>query len=163
MINVAGLLKNSLCNGPGLRYVLFVQGCPHHCEGCQNKHTWDFNNKNYYSIEDIVKDIEEEIPLIKGVTFSGGEPFEQAKELYLLGKEIKKLNLSLMCYSGYTLDEILKSNDKDKLNLLSIIDILIDGKFEKENTDNHIKYAGSNNQVMYFLNKGEIENEIRRS
>ena len=68
-----------------------------------------------------------------------------------------------MCYSGYTLNEILKSNDKDKLNLLSIIDILIDGKFEKENTDNHIKYAGSNNQVMYFLNKGEIENEIRRS
>lgn len=145
-LQVAGFLDNSMVNGKGLRSVLFVSGCKHNCEGCHNKimQTFDYGDK--VNIDDLLNRINHNIPLINGVTFSGGEPFEQAKRLYVLAEKVKKQGLNLWCYTGYTYEEILQSNDDYKIKLLKYIDVLVDGKFEKDLTEGSSKYAGSRNQ-----------------
>lgn len=156
MLNLAGELKNSLSNGPEMRYVLFLQGCPHHCYGCHNQHTWEFKNNRLMYVEDVYNMIINELPIISGVTFSGGEPFCQAKELYDLSLLLKKKGLNILCYTGFTIDEIKESNDIDKIKLLSSLDYLIDGKFEIDNMENAPLYRGSCNQKMYKLDNGNI-------
>ena len=164
MLNLAGELKNSNANGPGLRYVIFTQGCSHspHCKGCHNQHTWSNKPNLLISVDDMLEKIKNEIPLIKGVTFSGGEPFDQAKDLYELAIKCKQLGLNVLCYTGYTYEEIqemflLRSMDFTyKKRLLDNIDILIDGKFEIDKQENHGIYRGSSNQRMICLNNGKI-------
>ena len=85
-IKCAGEIYDSLVNGPEMRYVLFTQGCIHHCEGCQNKHTWSIDNGINISINKIIKHIKKS-PFIKGITISGGEPFLQAESIYYLIKK----------------------------------------------------------------------------
>jgi anaerobic ribonucleoside-triphosphate reductase activating protein len=164
MLNLAGEIKNSLTNGPGLRYVIFTQGCSHspHCKGCHNIHTWSNEPNLLISIDDMFKNIEKELPLIKGVTFSGGEPFDQAKELFELAIKCKSLHLNVLCYTGYTYEELqqislLRSMEATYIRrLLESVDILIDGKFEIDNQENHGLYRGSKNQRMIYLDKGKI-------
>ncbi|WP_129596277.1 anaerobic ribonucleoside-triphosphate reductase activating protein [Anaerophilus nitritogenes] len=146
MLQVAGFLDNSTVNGKGLRSVLFVSGCNHNCIGCHNKDMQDFNYGDRVSLDHILNRIQHNIPLISGVTFSGGEPFEQAQPLTTLAKKIKDKGLNLWCYTGYTYEEILQSNNRDKLNLLKQIDVLIDGKFNDKLKDDACKYVGSTNQ-----------------
>lgn len=153
-IEVAGQINESLSNGPGLRYVLFLQGCPHHCVGCHNKHTWQKGMGKYVSIKSIIENIKEN-PLIKGVTISGGEPFEQSLALYELIRLIKKkTNLNILIYTGYTLKELINKDDIHINSILTLIDILIDGKFEINNMDGAKKYTGSKNQNIYIKEKG---------
>ena len=167
MINVAGKIFNSLTNGPGLRYTLFTQGCPHHCVGCHNEHTWKFEDVELIDSDVIFNSIKE-MPYISGVTFSGGEPFMQAEALYKLGKRIKEeLGISLMAYSGYTFEEIkafglMRSEEMQyKVRLLNILDILVDGKFEVDKQEGALKYTGSTNQRILYLKGGEIIDDIR--
>lgn len=168
-INIAGIIKNSLSNGPGMRYVLFVQGCPHHCNGCHNNHTWSFNENRLMTIDEILQDIKKEIPLIQGVTFSGGEPFDQPKSLSILAKRIKdELGLTVMSYTGYTYDEIkncsiLRDCDSTYKNkLLDTIDILVDGKFEINNQEGAHEWAGSSNQKVYYISKPTKDSVIKK-
>lgn len=168
-INVAGVIKNSLSNGPGMRYVLFVQGCSHHCEGCHNKHTWSFKENKLMTVNQIFEDIKKEIPLIEGVTFSGGEPFDQPKELTILARKIKdELGLNVMSYTGYTYDQLkgcsmLRDCDSTYKNqLLDTVDILVDGKFEENNQEGAHEWAGSANQNIYFLTKPTKESVIKK-
>lgn len=164
MINVAGILTNSLANGPGLRYVLFVQGCSHHCEGCQNEHTWEFNKGKNMSVDDIVKDIISN-PFIDGVTISGGEPFDQAKELYELVSILKLHGKHVIIYTGYQYEDlrnraILRSEEMQwPLRILRQIDILVDGKFDKDNLDLSHRFCGSKNQRILYLEHGKIVKE----
>ena len=152
IVNVAGIDPNSLVNGPGLRYVLYVQGCKHHCKGCHNEHTWSFGTGKNMFIEEIFEDIKKNIPLIKGITLSGGDPMEQAEPLYYLCKRVKEeLGLNIWCYTGYTYEDIIYGADKNKEKLLKTIDTLVDGKFEENNTNGEHKYIGSNNQrIIHF-------------
>lgn len=168
-INVAGIIKNSLSNGPGMRYVLFVQGCPHHCKGCHNEHTWPFKDNRLMTVDEILEDIKKEMPLIQGVTFSGGEPFDQPRELSILARRIKdELGLTVMSYTGYTYDQIrscriLRDCDSTYKNqLLDVIDILVDGKFEEDNQEGAHEWAGSANQKVYFLTKPTKESVIKQ-
>lgn len=164
MINLAGEIKNSTANGPGLRYVIFTQGCSHEekCEGCHNTHTWDDKANKLYSINSLTLDIVNELPLITGVTFSGGEPFDQAKELARLALKLKEFNLNIMCYTGYTYEELqnlflLKDIKYTYMKrLLENVDILIDGKFDINKTENSGLYRGSSNQRMLYLKNGKI-------
>lgn len=164
MINVAGILTNSLANGPGLRYVLFVQGCSHHCKGCQNQHTWEPNKGRDMSIEDIIKDIESN-PFIDGVTLSGGEPFDQAEEIYKLVKELKAKGYNIIAYTGYKYEEligraILRSEEMQwPLRIIRELDILVDGEFEENNLDLSERYCGSKNQRILHLKNGKIVKE----
>ena len=162
MINVAGKIFDSLTNGPGMRYALFTQGCPHHCVGCHNEQTWKFEDVELIDSNDIFEEIKG-MPYITGVTFSGGEPFMQAEALYKLGKRIKEeLGLNLMAYSGYTFEEIkmfgiMRSEEMQyKVRLLNLLDILVDGKFEVNNQEKAPAYAGSANQRVLYLKGGKI-------
>lgn len=145
-LQVAGFLDNSMVNGRGLRSVLFLSGCKHNCAECHNKAMQAFDYGDKVNTDDLLNRIKHNVPLISGVTFSGGEPFEQAKELWVLAEKVKKQGLNLWCYTGYTYEEILQSNDDYKIKLLKHIDVLVDGKFEKDLTEGSCKYAGSRNQ-----------------
>jgi anaerobic ribonucleoside-triphosphate reductase activating protein len=145
-LKVGGFLHNSLVNGDGIRSVIFVSGCIHNCISCQNEFMKDFNYGDDVSIHDIIQKIKNNIPIIKGVTFSGGEPFESALALSRVSEEIRSLGLNIWCYSGYTYDEIVNSGDSDKLSLLGSIDVLIDGKFDDTLKQGASTYTGSSNQ-----------------
>lgn len=150
-LRVAGFLDNSLVNGEGLRSVLFVSGCRHNCPGCHNAAMQDFNYGDTVSLKEILDRIKSNMPLIKGVTFSGGDPFEHAEVLGDLADRVREMGLSVWCYSGYTYEEILGSKDESKIGLLNKIDVLVDGKFEAAKKKGAPKYAGSSNQRILKL------------
>jgi anaerobic ribonucleoside-triphosphate reductase activating protein len=164
MLNLAGELKNSNANGPGLRYVIFTQGCSHpvKCEGCHNSHTWEKRDNMLITVDEMALDIVSEMPLINGVTFSGGEPFDQAAALTELAIKLKSAGLSVMCYTGYTYEQIrsyavMRSMEFTQMNrLLDNIDILVDGKFDINQIKCAGLYRGSANQRMLYLEKGQI-------
>ncbi|MEW9094526.1 MAG: anaerobic ribonucleoside-triphosphate reductase activating protein [Clostridiaceae bacterium] len=147
-LQVAGFLDNSLVNGKGLRAVLFLSGCNHHCPGCHNVAMQEFDYGGKANIKDIFKRVKSNIPLIKGITFSGGEPFEQAENLSELAYLLKKEGLNIWCYTGYTFEYIIEHLDKNNgwKELLDNIDILVDGRFEMDKYNHHLKYKGSSNQ-----------------
>ena len=88
MLMLAGIVENSIVDGPGIRFTVFCQGCPHHCPGCQNESTWPFEGGSPFEPEDILSFVQKD-PLVKGVTFSGGEPFSQAGEFARLARLLK--------------------------------------------------------------------------
>lgn len=153
-LQVAGFLEHSTVNGEGFRSVLFVSGCSHHCPDCQNQDMQDFNYGEQISINTLYASILKNKPLLDGVTFSGGEPFEQSDALSELAKLIKKEGLSIWCYSGYTYEAL--SKDPTKRCLLEQIDVLVDGPFIKEKADSSLTYRGSINQHIYALTHGQI-------
>ena len=157
---IGGFLENSLVNGDGMRSVVFVSGCNHNCRKCQNEFMKDFNYGDTTSVQDVLERIKRNMPIIKGVTFSGGEPFESAAALSKLSEQLKELGLNIWCYSGYTFEEIVESKDSDKLNLLGLIDVLIDGKFDETLKVGASKYTGSSNQRIIKAKKSLLENQI---
>lgn len=159
-LQVAGFLDNSLVNGEGLRTVIFLSGCKHNCEGCHNKELQDYNCGKEMTIDEIIDRIKKSMPLIKGVTFSGGDPLEQSQNLIELAKEIKKLGLNIWCYTGYVYEDIMESQDKYSKELIKNIDVLVDGLFEKDLMENAPKYAGSSNQRIIDVAKSLKEAAI---
>jgi len=153
-IRIAGIVEESIVDGPGIRLVVFTQGCNHNCDGCHNPESHSFSGGKLIEIEDIL-DMIKENPLLDGITFSGGEPFEQAFECSILAKKVKDLGLNVIVYTGYTFEQILK-NDQFK-ELLLQTDTLIDGKFDIEQKSLMLKFRGSKNQriidVKRFLGK----------
>ena len=142
---IAGIIPESIVDGPGIRYSLFVQGCPHHCEGCHNPQTHPFSGGKEKSIDEILDEVLEN-PLISGVTFSGGEPMCQAKALAELAKKLNSKKKNIVCYTGYTFEELLQENNLDRMNLLKECKFLIDGKFILAEKSMMLKFRGSKNQ-----------------
>ena len=148
-LRVFNILKKTKVEGPGIRYCIWVQGCSRHCKGCQAMHTWAHNGGTPYETEDIIKDIIKIKYEIEGITFLGGEPFEQAEALGEIAEAVKNAGLSVLCFTGGILDE-LKQNPKNK-KLLENIDLLIDGPFEQDKIDFSRPWCGSSNQRYHFL------------
>jgi len=145
-LKIAGTVNDSIVDGPGFRFTIFVQGCPHKCRGCHNPQTHDFNGGKIVSFDELLKKIKNN-PLLDGVTFSGGEPFCQAHELSLLAMEIKKLGLNIITYTGYDFEYLYQNRNINGYGeLLKNTDILIDGRFIEELKDWKIKFRGSSNQ-----------------
>lgn len=146
-IRIAGIVEESIVDGPGIRFVIFTQGCPHGCKGCHNPQTHDFNSGKDVNIDEIVNKIKED-PLLKGITLSGGEPFMQAGKLAKLIDKLSDTKLDIITYTGFKYEEIIKNaNDENKFyKLLDRTDILIDGKFEEDKKDENLMYRGSSNQ-----------------
>jgi anaerobic ribonucleoside-triphosphate reductase activating protein len=148
-IQLAGISDDSIVDGHGIRYTIFVQGCPHHCEGCHNPQTHDFNGGYLTTTDRLLSEIQEN-PLLDGVTFSGGEPFCQAKALAHLGIEVKSLGMGLdiITYSGYTIEYLLAHATPENyyLELLKVTDMLVDGKFEIDKQSYELVFRGSSNQ-----------------
>ena len=162
-MNYSAIKKRDIANGEGVRVSLFVSGCTHHCKGCFNSETWDFN-----SGEPFTKEVEEEIfkalepDYIQGLSLLGGEPFEVPNQRGLIDflREYKKRfpNKDLWCYTGYTLEKDLKSESRARCEvtdeMLSYIDILVDGKFVEELADITLLFRGSSNQRL-LKNNGD--------
>lgn len=148
-IRIAGTVEDSIVDGPGLRFVVFVQGCPHRCEGCHNPETHDFSGGRMTDTNALFEQCMED-PLCGGVTFSGGEPFCQPEALYELGSRFKAEGKHLMCYSGWTFEELLKKAETEEFTgkLLGILDILVDGRFDLAKRSLSLKYRGSANQRL---------------
>ncbi len=156
IVRMAGIVPESFVDGPGVCYTLFVQGCPHHCNGCHNPDTWDFFGGTLFTVEEIWEKIvlaRKENPFLEGVTFSGGEPFGQAKSLAVLATQIKKLGLNITAYTGYTLEQLPEI--PNAIELLQFVDILIDGPFIQEQKSLALPFRGSSNQNLY--NRDQIE------
>ncbi|MEG2348350.1 MAG: anaerobic ribonucleoside-triphosphate reductase activating protein [Clostridia bacterium] len=147
MIKIAGVVKESIVDGPGIRYVVFTQGCPHNCLGCHNPETHDIQGGKLVSIDKIAEDINNN-PLLKGVTISGGEPFMQAENVSNLIGKVNRDKLDVIVYSGYTFEDLIKKSDINNnfMDLINNTDVLIDGKFEEELKSQKLKFRGSLNQ-----------------
>lgn len=161
-IRLAGISYESLVNGPGIRRVLFSQGCVHNCEGCFNKETHSFNGGNLMDMDEIIKDIIDS-PFIKGVTFSGGDPWEQADKFAYIGEKLKEKDINIWSYTGYTFDYIIENKDKRAgwNDLLNVVDVLIDGKFELRNKKSDLRYKGSSNQRIIDVKESIISKKLK--
>ena len=156
-MRICGIEPESIVDGPGFRYVVFVQGCPHHCPGCHNPESWSFDDGFDMSVDDIYKEIISN-PYLSGVTYSGGEPFEQVEELLELSKKLEDMHL--MSYSGYTYEELLARNDEATNELLDRLDILVDGRYVEKLRNLSLQYRGSENQRVIDLKKTRETGEI---
>lgn len=145
-LRIAGMTNDSIVDGPGLRLTIYVQGCPHHCDGCHNPQTHSFEAGTNMDICDILSKVRNN-PLLDGVTFSGGEPFCQAEALSELGKNIHEMGLNVVTYTGYTFEWLMEHFDENHIgNLLSVTDLLIDGPFIKDKQSYQVRFRGSSNQ-----------------
>ena len=135
-IQLAGKKENSLVNGEGMRYVIFVSGCSHNCEGCQNKEMSNYNYGDKWDTNDVFDLIKNNIDFVDGVTYSGGDPINQSEALIKLSQRIKnELHINIWCYTGYTLEYIKMDTIPFAKELLQYIDVLVDGKFEIDNVN----------------------------
>jgi anaerobic ribonucleoside-triphosphate reductase activating protein len=149
-LRVAGVIEESIVDGPGIRFALFLQGCRLHCPGCQNPQTWDFEGGTLVSAAEVLERIKSN-PLAKGVTFSGGEPFEQATALLPLAEELKAQGYHLMAFSGYTLDQLIQK--PECLALLEKLDLLVDGPYVEAKKSLELRFRGSTNQRILNIAK----------
>ncbi|MBE7706420.1 MAG: anaerobic ribonucleoside-triphosphate reductase activating protein [Cyanobacteria bacterium SIG30] len=155
------IIEKTSVEGPGIRFCIWAQGCSRHCEGCFAKETWNHSGGIEYSVEEIFEKIKN-TKEIEGVTFLGGEPFEQAKDFALLAKKIKSLGLSVLCFTGFTIEELKKSNNKHIKDFLDNIDLLIDSPFEQDKISLDMPWIGSSNQRYIFLTDKYNMDEIKK-
>ena len=155
MLELAGIVSDSIVDGPGIRTAIFAQGCPHHCKGCHNPETWEFGCGTLIPVEAVVEIVQSN-PLCRGVTFSGGEPFAQAAEFAQLAALLKEKGYEVASYSGYTFEQLLNGTEDQKL-LLGTIDILIDGPFIQSQKSLELVFRGSRNQRILDVRKSLIE------
>ena len=149
-VRVAGVVHDSITDGPGLRFVIFTQGCCHRCKGCHNPHTWDFDAGEEETSESLLAEIDRN-PLIKGITLSGGEPFLQSKALIPFAKEVKARGFDIAAYSGFLFSDLCA--DEEKRELLELCDVLVDGKFDVSKQSLECKFKGSENQRVIDVKK----------
>ena len=146
-LRLAGVIRESIVDGPGIRLVVFSQGCPHHCPECQNPETHDPNGGYDTTVEKIRTSLAGN-PILQGVTLSGGDPFVQAPPLAVLAAEVRKLGLNVITYTGYTIEQLLAGLDTHPgwRELLEQTDTLVDGPFLVEQKSLSLRFRGSRNQ-----------------
>lgn len=147
-LRVFNILKKTKVEGPGTRYCIWVQGCSRHCKGCQAVHTWPHIGGKLIEVKEIIADIAAQKD-IEGVTFLGGEPFEQPEALGIIAENVRKAGLSVLCFTGALIED-LRVNPLNK-KLLNNIDLLIDGEFMIDKIDYSRPWCGSSNQRYHFL------------
>ena len=159
VMNYAKIKYHDVANGPGVRVSIFVSGCNHHCKGCFNKETWDFNYGEPFTKKEIDLIIEALKPnYISGLSVIGGEPFELVNQEGLLPllkkvREVYQDTKSIWAYSGFTYEELLKMKNPNTLEILNIIDVLVDGKFVESLKDPLLYFRGSSNQRIIDMKK----------
>ena len=150
MLRLHRFLPFTRAEGPGNRACLWVQGCPIRCAGCFNPGTWSKSGGYDATVDELQARILA-VPSIEGVTFLGGEPFEQAEALADLGYRVRQTGLSIMTFTGYLLEDILKSSRQGWHDLLDVTDLLLDGPYVRNLSDTNRPWVGSSNQRYHFL------------
>lgn len=160
-LRVAGTLKESVVDGPGIRFVIFAQGCPRFCEGCHNPHTHDPLGGELVTLDQLMAEIRD-AKYIKGVTISGGEPFLQAKAFAQLAQKVRYLGKDVVTFTGYTWEELIQQQpqDKDWRALLEVTDYLIDGPFILAQRDLFLPFRGSRNQRVIDVHKSLDQGKV---
>ncbi len=155
------LQSDSIVDGPGLRTVIWTQGCSHKCKGCQNPQTWDFNGGGEVPLK-LVYEAIDELKYQTGITFSGGDPMFQPYPCTELARYCKDKGYNIWVYTGFTYEKILEMAKKDKIYLefLKYIDVLVDGPFILKERNLNLLFRGSSNQRLIDVPKSLKENKI---
>lgn len=156
-LNIAGVVVESIVDGPGIRYTVFTQGCPFHCKGCHNPQSQPLKGGVTVKLIDLYKEIKNN-PLISGVTFSGGEPFIQPKPLSIFAKILRAEGYSIWSYSGFTFDKLVE--DDNRRELLEQLDVVVDGPFVQSKATLDIDFRGSSNQRIIDVKKSLAEDKV---
>ena len=157
----ADLQEDSIVDGPGLRTVIWTQGCPHHCKGCQNPQTWDKNGGGLVPINEVLKAIDE-LEYQDGITFSGGDPMYQPEACNIIASYCKNKGYNIWVYTGFTYEELINLSKKNYIYLefLKNIDVLVDGRFILEKRDLSLLFRGSSNQLLIDVPKSLQEGRV---
>ena len=159
LVRLAGIEPESIVDGPGYRFAVFVQGCPHACPGCHNPETHDFEGGKLVDTEEIIAHLGKN-PLVRGLTLSGGEPMLKAQALLNVAKAAKARGMNVWCYTGYTYEQLMEMNDPDQMALLEQIDVLVDGPYIAAQRSLELLFRGSRNQRLIDMNKTRAAGEI---
>lgn len=148
-IRLAGVVRESIVDGPGIRYTIFTQGCPHGCKGCHNPETHDFNGGYFESVDSIFEDFRRN-PMLTGITFSGGEPMCQPKPLLALAKKVVEAKKDVVIFTGYTLERLVEMSEEQPeiRELLLLCRLLVDGPYVESLRDLTLRFRGSSNQRL---------------
>lgn len=159
-IRLAGVMPESIVDGPGYRLAVFVQGCPHGCPGCHNPKTHDFAGGYLGDTDEIIAQLGKN-PLVRGVTLTGGEPMMQSAALAQIALKAKEKGLNVWCYTGYTLEMLQRENNPERMRLLEYVDVLVDGPYIAHERSLDLLYRGSRNQRLIDMNATRKAGEIR--
>lgn len=167
-MNYHNITKDDMNNGDGLRVVLWVSGCKHHCPECQNHQTWKVDSGipfDYSAFNEIFEELSKDY--ISGITFSGGDPLHNnnIQDIFNLCTFIKSYykNKSIWLYTGYTWEELINYQhhlDKSYIRILEFCDVIVDGRYEKDLRDTNLKWRGSSNQRVIDVQRSLKENKI---
>ena len=146
-MRIANTVNDSIVDGPGLRFTVFTQSCPHHCPGCHNPDTHDPQGGTEVPVEDLAAMMGKN-PLIQGLTLSGGEPFAQAADCARLAKAAHAVGWTVWTYTGYLFETILAKEDPAWRALLEETDVLVDGPFLEKEKSYELRFRGSRNQRL---------------
>lgn len=166
-MKLCGIEMDSIVDGPGIRMTIFFQGCPHHCEGCHNPETWDYEDYQLDMSVSEVLSLFDNDSILSGITLSGGEPLSPRNfvEIIELVKEIKNRNKNVWIFTGYNIDTVLEKYPNLKGDLLPYVDVIVDGPFILAERDLLLDFRGSRNQrlidVQKYLN-GENDFILKR-
>lgn len=155
----ADLQTDSIVDGLGIRTVIWTQGCSHNCPSCHNPVTHDFNGGELIELDEVI-DALEDLTGQDGVTFSGGDPMFQPRQCSILAKKAHELGMNVWAYTGFTFEELIEKGNKDILDFLSNIDVLIDGKFELDKKSLDLEFRGSSNQRIIDVPKSLENHEV---
>ena len=157
----ADLQSDSIVDGPGLRAVLWTQGCGHHCPGCQNPQTWDFNGGGLIPIS-VVKEAIDELENQDGFTMSGGDPMFQPEACNEIAKYVKEKGLNLWVYTGFTFEDLMKLAKTKPIyrEFIERIDVLVDGRFIESKKNLSLLFRGSSNQRLIDIPKTLEQGEV---
>ena len=166
-IRIANVIDESFVDGDGIRFSIFMQGCPHHCKGCHNPSTHDFNGGSIIDTEKLIKKFNSN-PIINGITLTGGEPLCQIIAATELAAAAKNSNLNVWCYTGYTYEYLIDEESTDNVffthtqinKFFDYIDVLVDGSFIESQRDLTMQFCGSKNQRLIDLPKTRSQKKI---
>ena len=161
-IRLAGeMTTESVVDGEGIRTVIWTQGCPHHCPGCHNPETHDFNGGFLREVDEVIDEIKN-VPLQDGITLSGGDPLSQIDACLEIAKWCQNNNLNVWCYTGYKIEDLLERTKKEKnlRELLENVDVLVDSPFILELKSFEVPFRGSKNQRLIDAKRTIKENKV---
>ena len=158
-MRIANTVSDSIVDGPGLRFTVFTQGCPHGCPGCHNPETHDPDGGREISVAELAEQMLAN-PLAGGLTLSGGEPFLQGEECAALARIAHGRGLNVWAYTGYTYEKLMEEGEPGRLALLDVVDVLVDGPFVLELKSYGALFRGSTNQRLIDMNRTRAAGEI---
>ncbi|MFV0627101.1 MAG: anaerobic ribonucleoside-triphosphate reductase activating protein [Alphaproteobacteria bacterium] len=156
-LRIASVVDDSVVDGPGVRYVIFTQGCKHNCPGCHNPQSHSFSTGMFVSFDEFYSDLSR-FKYVKAVTFSGGEPLEQPEVIAEFVAKLKEKGYHILIYTGYTFEQILA--DEKKLKAIEKADLLVDGLFILRLRSLGANFRGSSNQRIVDIQESLKHREV---